>query len=268
MPDRITALVDREAESRESIIAKLIAAVRRLIPGINWYDDRDVQRFATRTTQLVRAAQASAARLTDSYLTLLLRDMGQTAATRPATLALNLRGVPEEQVWQRPAETYRYLRSIGADSKDAESQAEQRMATMLHDGVVLATRTATRDKLEQVDEVVGYRRIIHPELSKGGTCGLCIAAADRIYTKGTLLPVHDRCWCTVAPILAGGEDPGHTLNQRELSDLYRNAGGSTAAEKLKRTRYQIDEHGELGLVLTVKGQHFRTQAQAAADSNA
>lgn len=268
MPDRLTATVDREGETRQSIIAKLITAIQRLLVGVDFYDDASVGRFAQQTATLVRAAQASAARLTDSYLSLVLRDMGVTARTAPISLALDLRGVPEAQVWQRPAETYRYLRSVGSSAEAAREQAVTRMQTMAHDDVVLAVRTAARDKLERITEAVGYRRIIHPELSKGGTCGLCIAAADRIYHVSELMPVHDNCHCTVLPVLAGGEDPGHTLNQQELADLYAAAGGSTAAEKLKRTRYQIDEHGELGPVLTVKGQHFRTQAQAAADSNA
>ena len=36
-------------------------------------------------------------------------------------------------------------------------------------------------------DIRAYRRVIHPELSKGGTCGLCIAASDRIYFVDDLL---------------------------------------------------------------------------------
>ena len=45
-------------------------------------------------------------------------------------------------------------------------------------------------------------------------------------------------------------DPGHKLNQDDLNRLYEHAGGTTAGAALKKTRYQIVQHNELGPVLT------------------
>ena len=111
----------------------------------------------------------------------------------------------------------------------------------------LADRTASNGTL-QAAGVTHYRRVIHPELSKGGTCGMCVVASDRVYKTGTLMPIHANCECTVAPI-AGDDDPGHRINAADLRRLYGDAGG-TGRAGLKRTRYRIDEHGELGPVLT------------------
>jgi hypothetical protein len=56
--------------------------------------------------------------------------------------------------------------------------------------------------------------------------------------------------------IVGDLDPGMSINREDLERLYEAAGDSTAARDLKRVRVQINEHGELGPVLTVRGQKF------------
>lgn len=115
-------------------------------------------------------------------------------------------------------------------------------------------------------EILGYRRLTHPERSETGVCGLCLAAADRIYTLAELLPIHGRCKCTVAPITSD-YDPGES-NLVDLERLYRAAGAtvdkrqSTKGRDLKNVRYQVDEHGELGLVLSRAGDTFSRRGDA------
>jgi len=112
---------------------------------------------------------------------------------------------------------------------------------------------AYRAQLEQAAKsdpstVTGYRRVIRPELSAGGTCGLCVAVSTRLYFRGDLLPLHSRCKCTVIPVIgeAGGDgDIGGAINDMDLAALYDQAGGNRAAE-LKRTRYKVIRHAELG----------------------
>jgi hypothetical protein len=118
----------------------------------------------------------------------------------------------------------------------------------------------------QTPRIRGYRRILRPYLSEGGSCGLCIAAADRIYKREDLLPIHAKCKCITLPVTKAA-DPGLKLNTDDLAQLYTDAGGTSRA-KLKRTRYRIEEHGELGPVLVRQGQGFRTADQAADDLSA
>jgi hypothetical protein len=121
--------------------------------------------------------------------------------------------------------------------------------------------------------------MIRPEMSKGGTCGLCIAASTRLYRVENLMPIHDRCWCLVVPAVARGRtvDPAEVLNEEDLaqvlptstSDLggvYKAAGGATFGEQLKRTRFQINDHGELGAVITLEGRKVRGKSTAARDT--
>lgn len=181
------------------------------------------------------------------------------------------------KVFERAAETYRYERSIGTDHDTANTKAERRIARIVDNNMILSARLASQQTLVRVAEkderIIGYRRVIHPELSKGGVCGLCIAAADRIYHVKHLLEIHDRCKCTVSPVTTA-HDPGFTLNQDDLDKLYAHAeevapmetlyqtkkrGGETigtrralptSGKALKKTRYQIVHHHELGPVLT------------------
>jgi hypothetical protein len=171
-----------------------------------------------------------------------------------------------DQMFNRPARKYRYLQSQGASPEVAQHQARQLIGVQVEENLMLADRLASAEVLQQTvnldlpgPKVTGYRRIIHPELSRTGTCGLCIAAADRIYHVADLLPIHARCKCEVAAVTSE-HDPGKTLNADEIATLYRLAGGvsgpsSTAAPALKRVRFQIDEHGELGPVLVPRKAH-------------
>jgi hypothetical protein len=84
---------------------------------------------------------------------------------------------------------------------------------------------------------------------------MCVAAADRVYKVDELMPIHDRCECTVSRY-DRAHDPGFTLNQDDLDRLYpmpkrRRPGRFRRRVKaLKKTRYQIVHHHELGPVLT------------------
>ncbi|AXN43460.1 hypothetical protein MM1218R_01512 [Mycobacterium marinum] len=167
-----------------------------------------------------------------------------------------------ESVFQRPAALFRYLISQGEPNADA--QAVMRIGTLIDDNLMLAQRLAQQEVLAKaVDlddnragrgrrraKIIGYRRVIHPELSRGGTCGMCIAASDRIYKVGELMPIHHLCHCTIAAVTED-HDPADDLNAVDLNALYKAAGGTSAAH-LKRTRYVVDQHGELGPVLVPK----------------
>jgi hypothetical protein len=175
-------------------------------------------------------------------------------------LPARLRAVDVFAEWERPAEQYRYARSQGADDAQATLVAVERAQHLAVEDLDLAMRETTRRHLAAAEDVTGYRRVIHPELSKSGTCGLCVAAADRIYHVDDLMPVHSGCQCSSLPIVRGRGDPARIFNGADTTELYRRvlaAAGSTAADKLKNTRIRVSEHGELGPVLHDAGHRFR-----------
>jgi hypothetical protein len=65
------------------------------------------------------------------------------------------------------------------------SQQAMRLASAITDtNMTLAQRgrvPAAFERLEADLRVTGYRRVVHPELSRTGTCGLCIVASDQVY---------------------------------------------------------------------------------------
>ena len=169
-------------------------------------------------------------------------------------------GTDPETVFGRVAEQFRYAASTGASEAESRQAALTRLETIADDNLKLAERHVTRESYAKSKVVTGYRRIVHPELSTTGTCGLCIAAADRRYRKAELLPCHGHCRCTTLPII-GKTDPGLALNSASIKALYSAAGG-TDASALSNTRYTVEDHSELGPILREAGQRFLTRTQA------
>lgn len=160
-------------------------------------------------------------------------------------------GVLIDEVAERPAEQRRYAKSVGKSDEEALEAAIERAEVIADTDLHDAGRERVSDIYRAAKTVTGYRRIIRPELSTSGTCGLCAAASNQRYTVEELMPIHDRCKCETMPITED-EDPGGVINRSDLNKLYE-AAGSTLAQDLKRVRITIDEHGELGPRMTSGG---------------
>lgn len=256
-PERAVLLVDRHTQGRESIRKGLLSRIARWLRGLSQDDFYDFD--PTEMVAVVRVAQEALAAQTWAYLDAL----GTHVSGSPA-LPDEPRGVDPVEVWGRPAKEYRYQRSLGRDHDEALNLATQRAGTIADDDLTLAMREAAAQHSKKAKGVTGLRRVVHPEMSEGGSCGLCLAASDRIYRPGTLLPIHASCRCTVAEVTASN-DPGNSLNDKSLSDLYEAAGG-TDAGNLKGTRWKVDEHGELGPVLVPERAAPRTEADVKRDT--
>lgn len=226
-----------------------------------WYTTAAVTAVAAEMAQLSQASQDRVTGTAQSFIANVIAVLRGTRVTIPPTILPPVRGenAPLTLVHTRPAEAYRKAFATGATHEEAVDVAVQRAATLQLGDIKLAER-ATQQATMDALEVTQYRRIVHPELSKTGSCGLCIVAADRIYTVAELMPIHPpTCNCKTMPIV-GDNDPGRTMNERDLARFYEDAGGTTARDALARTRYQVNEHGEYGPVLTKADDAFRGPA--------
>lgn len=170
--------------------------------------------------------------------------------------------VAPEEVYGRAADTYRYRVVAHGDSPEqAADKARVRVAAAAATDITLAVREQYRAAFDK-EMVIGWRRILRPELSETGPCGLCVVAADRKYKRADLMPLHDRCVCDVLPILEG-MDPGLALNSEDLRALYE-AAGTTSAGGLLNVRVALAEHGELGPVLVNAAHRHRGPREVAA----
>lgn len=299
-------------------------AIQALWAAVNPYNAAEVAAFAQQAGQILVTSQRTVANTHIAAQLLALRAVGINQSV-VVTIPDNVRGatvdfsgrtpkvkaatetivdyddgketVPHkdsrpEILFTRAAEKYRYERSIDTPDEAANSAAQQKIADLVDTNMILSARLAQQQTLKLVRDkdarLIGYRRIIHPELSKGGVCGMCVAAADRVYQVWWLRPIHARCQCTVSPVTSE-HDPGLQLNQDDLDRLYEHAAEtapteniyarrsnkiigerkalSTSKKALRKVRYQIDQHNEYGPVLTrVTGEplpYYTTQPTAA-----
>lgn len=180
--------------------------------------------------------------------------------------------IPVEELFNRPAREYRYLKSIGKTDEESLDRSVNRVKMIVDTNLALAQRDAESQVIREIpragkskSKTIGWRRVIHPERSKSGVCGLCIAAASRVYSIEDLSPIHDHCRCTILPVTSSS-DPGLNLNKEDFKVLY-GPDGKTAANYLLSLSFKQDYHGELGPILVgTKGEgviQFSTQNNAA-----
>ena len=256
-------LIEQQDAARQKAVAAAVAlAVASTREFDQWYSTAAITAWALRLALGIEAIQRNLARQTDAFLAR-QSSLITGRAVRPvgAVDVSKLRqGITHPGAYGRVADQYRYQQSLiedaEADIQDAIEAAVERAAEVAEMDAALAVRGQSQKFMAAQQRVIGYRRMIHPELSEGGSCGMCIVASTRLYKKAELMPIHLRCKCLPFPVYAGS-DPGGAINDADLERLYAEAGGKQAAE-LKNTRYKVDQHGELGPVLNRAGAAFRT----------
>jgi len=260
---RLLMLLEAQARGYTAAAAFLLRQLTALWSNFDgWYDGDLVAAQAARSATLVESAQTSVRTQTLSYMKFVYQQFDDLQFPTEAELdaandELLERAISPLEEWNRPAEQYRYARSLGAEEEEAIQIALKRVDELGDLDMQLAMRKEANRIFTATPKITGYRRVLHPELADSKqSCGLCIAASTRIYKKKKLLPIHDHCHCGVMPVV-GDEDPGNVFNEEDLAALYELAGGNTG-QALSRVRYRIDEHGELGPYLVEQGAKNRS----------
>ena len=256
-----------------------------------FYETDAITTLAQDTGRVVDAFSASAARTTDAFIADSIANLSgkryrAIGLRKTVGIAGELgvrQGVTTAGVIGRAADTYRYQQSLldkqfiadvaaGAPTPTELatplSMAVERVRRGTQLNVALASRNqavATMAGAADAGLIDGYRRVLHAELSHEGSCGLCVAASTAIYKANHLMPLHPGCHCVPVPVTLKHDLAG-MINARDLGRFYSDAGG-TSAEKLRETRYKVDEHGEIGPVLRPHGDPIRTEQQARRDTN-
>lgn len=281
-------IVDAQSAARDTVTTRTTDAVTRLTAGVdNFADPVQVARYATLAGIAVGAGQKAVATLTETYLSRVATVItGLDFRPQPVApeMGATLRSLPTGQGWgevyQRVATAYRVeLAANGGDRDVAFYKANLRARKMVEADLGLSMRHQSDVFLRGIQKswaskypegerhhrreyMFAYRRIIRPELSNGNVCGLCIAASTRVYYRGDLVPLHAGCHCEVM-LVTRDTDPGEILNREGLDALYAEAGG-TDYLSLRRTKYVVHEHGELGPQLRLQGHSFRGPDDVAA----
>ncbi len=254
---RTRTAVDKHAAQRQTLTLELLKLLLGLWGGFKDYDDPlMVHAKAARSASLLDVALSRIRRSARSYGTIILRDND----AMPRSLAGQLDLYPRSDatmtsVYSRPARDYGRAIRDGKSPAEALEDARDRLREIAEADAAAAERDELNAIWRMSSKVTGWRRIIHPERSASGTCGLCVVAATRLYSTDELRALHGGCKCTELPVFAGS-DPGLKLTEDDLKTIYAGAG-STGADDLRRTRISIREHGELGPILIKDGDAWR-----------
>lgn len=269
-PD-VRPLVAAQGQTREQVNAQALAIAGASAAAFTgWYSSEQIAEWSAALAKTLNPLLRLLAQNTDSYIARVVSEVAGKRFRPPGRIDVTaLRsGVSRAGAYARAADAYRYQQSqfdqiarqiAAGDVREPPTMvtpveaAVQRVRDVADMDTILTVQQQSQKTLVQAEDkglVTGWRRVIHPELSISGSCGLCIAASDRVYKVGNLMPIHQRCNCIPVPIL-NRKDPGSILNDGDLARLYSDAGSTNAAD-LKRTRYVVNEHGELGPVLSGK----------------
>lgn len=274
---RYAQLVEAYATQHASVVEALIRALLGIWLPFAWWGRPDmVNAAAAASAAQVDVATRRARRLSRAFM---LRQLELVDAAPevlpPIENTYERGGTPIVEVYKRPARQLEHKirekqkeleRETGAPGEWPERVSDEewktftdRLTSIVEDDLAATARDEAQKVMWSAPKVTGYRRITHPEFSKTGTCGLCIVASTRFYKVSELMPLHDKCKCTISPITAT-QDLGLKLNEDDLKKIYE-AAGSTYASDLKKITVQIREHGELGPILTRKGDTFKGVTQ-------
>lgn len=255
----LASWVEQYAAQTDDLTDRTLATLIALYAGQSFYNPASVEDIAEQAAAVSESAHLVAAGLALQYLSMTMPDMvGGPVGIPNLPLPPIRNGVDLRRVFERPMKMFRRLVAGGTDPADAFARSMQLLETLVNTNIRLAQREMTREILTYLAPrygITGFRRVVRPELSRTGTCGLCLVASDVVYKVGVLEPIHDRCKCVPVPIV-GEVDPGNSLNNLDLEQLYADSG-SKLGEDLKKVRYKVDEHGELGPVLIPKSHRFK-----------
>jgi hypothetical protein len=180
-------------------------AVIRAWDELTSYDEDDIPTFIRRTTVPFTAARAAATSTAAGYFSLL------TTVRPPAIDPAELGVVPAVRdpfiaYWQAlKAHPWEEAVEIGRNRADAVAS-----------DLVTSTSRRTVGEAAQAtgQEVVGWRRVL-----TGISCTWCATVSTQRYRTAESADFgHQRCDCTVAPII-GDADPGRVINRPVLQQL-------------------------------------------------
>lgn len=285
---------DSLTQYRKALLAQHVMYARSLwgrLKPADWWNDVIIMGIAAQVAQNYVRVVEEARRAGVSYADVILSAYGVKpvgsvdslkfprrgtdpwmVSAKPALGAYRDKAVQSPTVrpdtWPKPGDTTHELISSWLEA------AYERLETTVETDITLASNDAATERFTK-NGTKAFRRVIHPEASMGGVCGLCIAAATRVYTKKDLLALHDHCHCTVAPILHG-QDLGKILNTADLHKIYAAVTNTpkwkkdhegryaTEADFLKNLRYKVVAHSELGRLLVPYERTHETMSDYAA----
>ena len=257
----LDALTRRYQDVLVNVADSTSTAVGALWDRLGGITDVAQTQFADAAASLVARTQLTMARVTvayiDAYVNTALRGRQNVGPVDIAAVVAQARqGIPPIEVYLRPAVTARTAIARGRTFAEAMQAARARATSAANTDVALAGRGAAQAAMERHPAIVGYRRV--PDAT---ACTFCLVASTQRYHVSDLMPLHNNCRCTVAPIISDRDQ--HVIGAaperlQEIAAELKAQGvispgvyGHSPADVI-----DVHMHGELGPVLTRAGDAF------------
>lgn len=259
MPSQLT---NSYQELSNRILKTAGRVARQTFIDLGSWRDEDVDRYLKAIETPLAGAKKQAANLQLAYYRAAAKEAGKTFVSPRITtadlLTSSLRnGADTRTVYTRPFVELRTALSKGKTVSESIEAGAIRAESLATTEIELARRGAGFSARAGNGNIVGYLRV----LSGLENCALCYVASTQRYHSGDLLPIHPGCDCGEEPIY-GNSDPGQVIDEQLLDSTHQAIEdrfgtfdyGARAIDYRKAV--VVHEHGELGPVLTVKGQNF------------
>lgn len=228
------------------------------------YRDGNIDSYLDVALPLIQASEETAAIATGTYLDIQMQLLGLDSPGSDVDLSLVTgeairNGVSPEEVYSRPFKEVWTALSNGKDIQEAVSLGANRLRQLVETDIQLTHTHTARRVLSNRNDVVGFRRVPTGTF----TCALCLVASTQRYNKFDLMPIHPGCDCRVAPII-GSERPSQVLDPEFLEEIHKAVERQfgLSARDARTIDYRkipiVQNHGEYGPYLAVRGQHFDT----------
>jgi hypothetical protein len=257
-----TALAVRADAATAAIRTRTTQTAQSIWSALPDYSDAGLALWLDQIIPLMAASQQAVSTLTDLYIAEMLSALSRSTVSPigiPAEMVTGsaLRnGVTPEIEYERPFREIWYQLSQDKEFAQAVGLGEQRAMSMISTDLQLARTHTSRIALSESGPklgVVGYRRVV----GSFHSCNLCQIAATQRYHIAQLMPIHNNCSCGVAPITAE-KDPGQSIDRAYLhEDAIASDTSGKYAQYYGNHILEVHQHGEIGPVLTVRGQSFR-----------
>jgi hypothetical protein len=254
--------------------------IRRQFHHSGRYSGPDAEAFSSVVVPVVRGAQQAVSQATSAYLNRVTSAMAGTSPPPPVSVPVSevggptLRhGVDPQMVYRRPYATVWTDLAAGKPLSEAVDDGERRALDLVATDLQLAKTHTSQHVIAADERAVAWRRV--PQGAY--TCALCLIASTRVYHKGNLMAIHPNCDCDVEPVTSSKPfdqwaaddvlDAVHAAIRRDLGPQYVAASGAKGRTKARQLDYRdivvVHQHGEIGPVLGVRGQHFTGPAEIA-----
>ena len=186
----LAALEQLDVQTDASVVAKLTALWR----SFGNLRDADAEKLLPRAERIIHAGQRTIARGTAASQRRLIAALGLPGIASPLDLDALLLRLGDTGARAAVVTVYGEL-ADGAKYPVARERGLRTLLDIASDAMV-RTRIQASAQVLATSGARGYRRV----LTAADTCARCRAAAENIYTRADLKPVHNRCRCGVAPV--------------------------------------------------------------------